>query len=441
MDPISRRTLLRGAGAALALPYLERMMPLSALAVSAPARPLRLAYAFVPNGISMPLWRPAQSGLIKSLPELLAPLEPFRGSITMLSGLSQHHAEANGDGPGDHARSAAAWLTGVQPRKTAGSDIHGGISVDQIAAAKVGGKTKFASLEIGCERGAVAGDCDSGYACAYSSSISWRSPNTPNAKETSPRLVFERLFGEENASVEQARKSNYFRASILDVVMQDTADLQRKLGKKDKEKLDEYLTGIREVEVRLKKFEDQAGVPGGAVRPGAVPVDYGEHIRLMGDMMVLAFQADLTRICTFMFANEGSNRSYPMIGVPDGHHDMSHHGNDDYKLRNKAAIDRFHMDQLAYVVQRLASVKEGDRSLLDNTMFVYGAGISDGDRHNHDDLPIMIIGKGAGALKGGEHRVFANGTPLNNLHVSLLDRMGCPGELYGDATGPLPGLF
>lgn len=398
-----------------------------------------MAFVFVPNGMSMDKWIPQNDGAMHALPDLLEPLSAYKNKLTVFSGLSQYHAEANGDGPGDHARSAAAFLTGVQPKKTAGSDIHVGISVDQIAAQKLGGSTKFASLEIGCERGAVAGDCDSGYSCAYSSSISWRGAQTPNAKETNPRLVFERLFGPEDAAVDSVRRQALYRTSILDLVMEDANDLKRRLGKNDQRKLDEYLTGVNEIQTRIKKFEADTKVPFGAKRPGSIPADYAEHIRLMGDMMVLAFQSDLTRVCTFMLANEGSNRSYPMIGVPDGHHDMSHHGTDPYKLANKAKIDKFHMDQFAYVVGRLASVKEGDKTLLENTMLVYGGGISDGDRHNHDNLPVIMLGNVGGM--GGQHKRYNDHTPLNNLYVSMLDRMGIPGETLGDATGPLPGLF
>lgn len=441
MDTLSRRTLLRGAGAALALPMLERMMPLTALATSAPEAPMRLAFLFVPNGMSMQQWTPTAAGNLNQLPPLLEPLREFKDSLNILTGLSQYHAEANGDGPGDHARSAAAWLTGVQPKKTNGADIRAGVSVDQLAAKRLGASTRFASLEIGCERGAVAGDCDSGYSCAYSGNISWRGESTPNAKETNPRQVFNRLFGEEDAAADSRQRQNNYRASILDIVFQDAQDLKRKLGKRDQHKLDEYLTGVREIEQRLLKFEADSGIPIGAVRPASIPQDYGEHIRLMGDMMVLAFQADLTRVSTFMFANEGSNRSYNMIGVSDGHHDMSHHGKDPHKLINKAKIDRFHIDQLAYILGRLASIKEGDKTLLDNMLLVYGAGISDGDRHNHDDLPILVAGRARGTLKGGLHRVYAPKTPLNNLYVSLLDRVGLPGETLGDATGSLPGLF
>lgn len=352
---------------------------------------------------------------------------------------------ALGDGPGDHARSTAAWLTGVHPKKTAGADIRNGISADQVAAQRVGHLTRFPSLEIGCERGAQSGDCDSGYSCAYSSSISWRGESTPVAKEVNPRLVFERLFGNGDAGEEaqSLRRRDLFRQSILDLVMEDASRLKGRLGGRDQKKLDEYLSAVREIEQRLVRFEgaQREFILAGAAKPKGVPSDYGEHLRLMGDMMVLAFEADLTRICTFMFANDGSNRSFAHIGVAEGHHDMSHHGRDPYKLEQKRKIDRFHAEQLAYILRKMKSVKELDGTLLDNSMIVYGAGISDGDRHNHDDLPIMLAGGGAGTVKTGRHVRYQKNTPMNNLFLSMLDRMNVPVEKLGDSTGKLQMLF
>lgn len=440
---ITRRTALRGLGTAIALPMLERMFPLSAMAQSPVVRPNRMAFLFVPNGVNMAHWTPSTVGAGFELPSTLAPLAPVRDSMSVLSGLAQRGAFALGDGPGDHARSTAAWLTGVHPKKTSGADIRVGISADQLAAQKVGDKTRFASLELGCERGALVGDCDSGYSCAYSSSISWRSESTPVAKETNPRLVFERLFGGGGAdeAEEARRRRDRYRLSVLDFVKDEAARLKGQLGARDQQKMEEYFESVREIERRIERAESQTGIPAGAARPSGVPRDYGEHIRLMGDMMVLAFQADLTRICTFMFANEGSNRSYALIGVPEGHHDISHHGKNEEKLEKKRQIDRFHTEQLAYVVSRMAKIEEPGGTMLDNTMLVYGGGISDGDRHNHDDLPILLFGRGAGSLTPGKHVRYASGTPMNNLFVSLLDRMGVHGETLGDATGKLAELL
>jgi hypothetical protein len=444
-EPLSRRKLLRGMGATVALPMLESMMPLTALAASAKTPPLRMAFLFVPNGVSMEHWTPATEGAGFEIPDVLAPLSNLRGQFSILTGLTQHHAEANGDGPGDHARSAAAWLTGVQPKKTAGADIHNGISVDQVAAKMVGQGNRFASLEIGCESSRQAGDCDSGYSCAYSSSISWRGEATPNAKEVNPRLVFERLFGDGDAQGQMTswyRRSHY-KQSILDFVLEDANQLHAQLGGKDKQKLDEYLTGLREIETRLARMEDAslALSSQGIKSPAGIPVEYAEHIRLMGDMMVLAFQGDVTRVATFMFANEGSNRNYPMVGVPEGHHDVSHHGTDPRKLEAKRLIDRFHVEQLGYILTKMHNIKEVDGTLLDHTMLVYGGGISDGNRHNHDNLPILFAGKANGAFKQGRHVKYVDGTPMTNLFLSMLDRMGAPIDKLGDSTGRLQGLF
>lgn len=434
---LSRRTFLRGLGTAIALPTLESV----GVAASA-APPARLAFLFVPNGMSMDQWRPGKAGALATMPELLKPLEPLRKKVTVLSGLTQVGASAQGDGPGDHARSAAAWLTGVHPRKTAGEDIRAGVSVDQIAAGVLGKNTKFASLELGCERGGLAGNCDSGYSCAYSSTISWRTESTPLAKEINPRLVFERLFGASHSgeTAEAKARRNRQNASILDFVLEDTSDLQKRLSERDAKKLDEYMTGIREIEERLVKFEKNRSEIAVAA-PVGIPSDFGEHIRLMGDMMILAFQADLTRVCSFMFANEGSNRPYPFVGVNDGHHEMSHHGKDPQKLAAKLKIDQFHIAQLAYILQRMDQVQEQGGTLLDNTFLVFGAGISDGDRHNHDDLPILMAGRGGTNLRTGQHLVYENGTPMSNLFLSLLDRVGVRLDKFGDSTGQLNPLF
>jgi hypothetical protein len=419
---------------------LEAFAPVIASASTlAPTSPLRMAFLFVPNGISMNEWTPGKVGTGFELGSVLEPLADLRGDFSILTGLTQYHAFANGDGPGDHARSSAAWLTGVQPKKTSGADIRNGISADQLAANIIGSQTKFPSLEIGCERGGTAGDCDSGYSCAYSNSISWRSETTPVAKEVNPRALFDRLFGDPSGPNSSERQE--LRKSILDFVLDDAVSLRGKLGTQDQRKLDEYLTGIRDIEKRLAKLESDskiAKIEGN--RPG-VPSSFGDHIRIMGDMMILAFQADLTRVCTFMFANEGSNRSYSNIGVNEGHHEVSHHGKDVRKLEAKRLIDRYHTEQLAYILKRLRDTKENGRSMLDNMMLVYGGGISDGDRHNHDDLPILFAGRAGGAFKQGRHVVYKNGTPLTNLYLSMLDRMGARAEKLGDSTGRLTGLF
>ncbi|HQU18899.1 MAG TPA: DUF1552 domain-containing protein [Fimbriimonadaceae bacterium] len=441
---ISRRQVLRGMGTALALPMLEGALPLSALAQSLkPAqRPNRIAFLFVPNGVNMEHWTPTAEGALDTLPTVLEPLQPLKSEFQVLTGLAQRNAFALGDGPGDHARSSAAWLTGVHPKKTAGSDIQNGISADQVASQQIGGRTRLPSLELGCERGAVSGNCDSGYSCAYSSSISWQSPTTPMPKEVNPRMVFERLFGDSELADESLQKRRKQRISILDLVAEDAAALKRKLGSRDKLKIEEYFTSVRDIETRLERMEEnEAKLVKMGQKPTGVPSDYGEHVRLMGDMMILAFQADLTRISTFMFANEGSNRNYRNIGISDGHHDISHHGKQAAKLEKKRQIDRFHVEQLAYILNRMRSIREVEGTLLDNTMLLYGGGIGDGDRHNHDDLPILLAGRGAGTLKPGRHIRFRQGTPLNNLFLSMLDKVGVDVEQLGDSTGKLQGLF
>lgn len=443
-QPIPRRTLLKGVGAAMALPMLEAMLPSGAYA-AAPAggHPVRTAFFFVPNGMHIPDWTPATEGALTKLPYILEPLHKVKGSLNVLTGLTQDHARAHGDGGGDHARSTAAFLTGCQPRKTAGADIKVGISADQLMAQRIGHLTRFPSLEIGCERGAQAGNCDSGYSCAYSSSISWRSESTPVAKEVDPRLVFERLFsnGDAQQTAESRAKRDLYRKSILDFVLEDADRLKSQLGAHDQRKMDEYFTGIRELELRLDRAAKEGAVlVNGQARPNGIPPNYDEHIRLLGDMLVLAFQADLTRIATFMFANDGSNRSYKMIGIPEGHHDLSHHGRDPNKQARIRQINRFHIAQFAYFLEKLQSVKEGEGTLLDNSIILYGAGISDGDRHNHDNLPILMAGRGAGTIRSGRHIVYPNETPLNNLLLSVMERAGAQISSFGDSKGPLPNL-
>lgn len=443
MSLINRRTLLKGLGTAIALPTLEAMLPLSAMAQSVKHTHNRMAFLFVPNGMNMDHWRPSSVGALELSPTL-APLEKVKHLCTVVSGLEQRNANALGDGPGDHARSTAAWLTGVHPKKTAGSDIKNGISIDQVAAQKLAGQTRFASLELGCERGAQAGDCDSGYSCAYSSNVAWRSESTPVAKETNPRLVFERLFGgDPSESIESRARRAQTRKSILDFVLDDATDLKKVLGRRDQQKLDEYLGSVREIEERLVKFEKENPLLfiQGVKKPDGTPNQYGEHIRLLGDMMILAFQANLTRVCTFMFANEGSNRSYRQIGISDGHHDISHHGKDPTKLEKKRQIDLFHVQQLAYILEKMNSIEEPGGTLLQNSMIVYGGGISDGDRHNHDDLPILFAGNGGGTVATGKHVKLAKNVPMNNLFLSMMDRMNIPIEQLGDSTGKFQTLF
>lgn len=443
--PLSRRAALKGLGTAVALPWLEAMVPSfarAAASASAANGPLRMAFFYVPNGVHMQDWTPKAEGSEWEVPEILKPLAAFKDDMLVLTGLAQENGEAKGDGPGDHARALSTFLTGVHPKKTDGADIKVGMSVDQVAATKVGNATRFPSLELGTERGAQAGNCDSGYSCAYSSNISWRSETTPMAKEINPRLVFERLFADTGSGgydEAKARRDRY-RKSVLDFVAEDAKGLNGRLGANDRRKVDEYLTAVREIERRLVRVEAKADVAPNYTAPKGIPSDYREHIRLMGDMIVLAFQADLTRIATFMYANEGSTKPYPFIGVPEGHHDLSHHGNDPKKHAKIKKINTFHIEQFAYVVSRLKGIKEGDSTLLDRSMLVYGSGLGDGNRHNHDDLPVLVMGKGNGTIRTGRHLKYERKTPLNNLFLSMLDRMGAPTDRLGDSTGRLEKL-
>jgi hypothetical protein len=400
--------------------------------------PNRLAILYVPNGKNMVDWTPKKEGADFDLPTILEPLKDLQGEFSILTGLTADKARANGDGGGDHARALSAFLTGAQPRKTDGTDIRAGISVDQVIAGRIGDQTRLGSLEIGTEHGAMAGNCDSGYSCVYSSTMSWKSATQPLPKEVNPKLVFERLFGSNDPS---RAKREATRRSILDFVKEDSKDLTRNLGATDQRKLDEYFTAIRDIETRIERAAKLPPIkaPEG-VKPTGIPASYQDHIRLMNDLLVLAFQADVTRVCTFVLANEGSNKPYPFIGVSEGHHDLSHHGNDSKKKQKIRDINRFHTTQLAYLLNKLKSVKEGEGTLLDHCMIAYGSGNSDGNAHNHDDLPILLAGRGCGTIKQGRHLKYAKETPLNNLWVSLLDRMEAKVETLGDSTGALTGL-
>lgn len=433
---LSRRTLLRGLGAAVALPVLDAMTPAFAAPARAGAAPLRMAFTYVPNGIIMPGWTPASEGTAYELPRILKAFEQVREKTLLLSGLAHVNGRALGDGPGDHARAAATFLTGVHPRKTAGADIKNGISADQVAAQAIGGQTRFASLELGIEHGRIVGNCDSGYSCAYSHAIAWRSEQTPLPPEVNPKLVFERLFG---AGDETA---NPFRKSILDYVSEDARSLKLSLGAGDNRKLDEYLTGVREIEKRIEAAATRAkDTPQPDMeKPDGIPVDFEEHVNLMFDLMTVAFQTDSTRIATFMIGREGSNTTYRQIGVPDAHHGISHHRGDEEKIEKLTKINEYHAKLYAGWLQKLAATKDGDGSLLDHTMLVYGSSLSDGNRHLHHDLPILLAGGANGKLQMGRHVAYPKETPLTNLYLSLLDIAGVRPEVLGDSTGRLTSL-
>ena len=430
---LSRRTLLRGIGAAIALPALDAMQP--ALATVKP--PIRMAIAYVPNGIVMKDWTPATAGAGFDFTRILKPLEAHRDQLLVLSNLGQNNGNALGDGAGDHARAAASFLTGAHPRKTDGADINAGISVDQVAAQRIGGDSRFASLELACEDGRMVGNCDSGYSCAYSNTISWRTPATPNPPEVNPRAVFERLFGAGTPEDGATRlKRQRYNRGILDFVLEDAKRLQGGLGATDRRKIDEYLSAVRDIERRITNAEknNHEFVPA-MDKPGGVPVDYGEYTHLMFDLQVLALQSNLTRVVTFMMAREGSNRAYREIHVSDAHHSITHHRNEPELIEKVTRINCYHVEQFAYFLEKLKSVPEGDGTLLDHTMVLYGSGLSDGNHHTHVELPILLAGGRAAGFEGGRHVAYANKTPLNNLFIAMLDRMGVPAATLGDSSG------
>jgi hypothetical protein len=442
---VTRRTILRGLGVSLALPWLESLAPQASAGVAGIAGPpQRMAFMFVPNGVHLPDWTPKQFGYGFDLPHILRPLSPVHEDVMVISGLTHDKGRANGDGAGDHARSASVFLTGAQPRKTDGENIRSGVSVDQVAAQAAGKATRFASLELGCEAGRSAGNCDSGYSCAYSSNVSWASEAMPMGKETNPQLVFERLFGDGSSKNrdKNALRREELRKSILDFISEDARSLQSQLGNQDRRKLDEFLNGVREVEQRIERSDDEPkiSVDVDYPVPKGTPSDYGEHIRLMCDMMVLAFQTDRTRIATCMLADAGSNRSYRHINVADGHHDLSHHRGDAAKHAKIRDINRFHVAQLSYFLQKLKATPEGDGNLLDNSMVCYGSAISDGDRHNNENLPILLAGHAGGMIDSGRHVRVSAETPMCNLFMSMLERFGTPVDFIGDSTGRLSEL-
>ena len=442
---LPRRTFLKGMGASLGLPFLEVMLPRTVLAgaaakgAAAATAPTRMAFVFFPNGAIMRDWKPTAEGKDYELPKTLTSLAKHKNDMLVISGLAHDKGRANGDGAGDHARSCAVFLTGCQPKKTGGADIQAGMSVDQVAAEKYGKETKLPSLELGIEGGRQAGSCDSGYSCAYSSNISWKSPSQPMAKEVNPKLAFERLFGDSRD--EQARaERDFYRKSILDFVVEDSGKLNSKLGTTDRRKLDEYFTSIREIEKRIERASNNRGKLPDRPAPDGIPDTLTEHVRLMYDLMVMGFQTDTTRISTFMLASEGSNRTYPEVDVNEAHHQLSHHRNEEDKMVKIQRIDQYLTDQFAYFIDRMKATKDGDKSLLDRSMIVYGSGISDGNRHAHDDLPVLMLGKGNGSISTGRHMKVDKEVPMANLFLSMLDRVGAPTERLGDSTGKLAGL-
>ncbi|MBM3763107.1 MAG: DUF1552 domain-containing protein [Acidobacteria bacterium] len=440
---LGRRTFLRGIGTALALPVFDAMTPAFAAPARSGAAPVRMAFLYVPNGIIMKDWTPKETGRGFEFSKTLKPLEAYRDQINVLSGLDHKNGEALGDGAGDHARAGATWLTGVHPRKTE-RDILAGTSLDQIAAKELGSRTMVPSLELGLDENRMVGGCDSGYSCAYSNTLCWSSPTTPLPLESNPRAVFERLFGDGETTDPAARAMlSRQNRSILDFVREDAAKLGQTLGTSDKRKLGEYLESIREIERRIQKAEERAatGAPIPAMdQPGGIPPTFEEHAELMFDLMTIAFQADITRVITLMIGREGGNRTYRSIGVPDAHHGLSHHFNDPAKIERLQKIDQHHVDLLGRFLKRMSSTVDGDGSLLDHSMVLYGCSISDSNKHEHHNLPTLLAGRGAGRIAGGRHIVYRRGTPMTNLFLNMLDGVGVKEDKFGDSTGRIEHL-
>ncbi|MEA2736588.1 MAG: hypothetical protein QOE14_3039 [Humisphaera sp.] len=463
---IHRRTFLRGVGAAMALPMLDAMIPSLGSVVTAatttPANlPKRMAFVYVPNGVTMSEWTPAPAAAPTTaatapatapadsfaVKRILQPLAPHQNDISVLSGFGQKNGLPLGDGAGDHARASASFLTGSHPRKTSGSDIRAGISVDQIAANRIGDQTVLPSLELSCDSGPRLGACDSGYSCAYQFNLSWRSEAMPINPEVDPKQVFERLFGDMGGSAGGGRDAQtartrraMFQKSILDFVGDDARRLSSRVGKNDRRKLDEYFAAIREIEKRVELAHKSAPRLPGGVRAPEMFDSFEEHVKLMFVMLTLAFQTVSTRVSTFIIGHEGSNRPYPFIGVNDGHHDISHHFGNAANIEKLTQINTFHARQFAYFLDKLKSVKEGDGTLLDNCMIVYGSGLGDGNGHTHENLPLLLAGRGGGTVTPGRHIKAPPSTPLNNLFCSMLDRVGAPIDRFGDSTGKFEGI-
>jgi hypothetical protein len=436
---VSRRTVLRGFGAVLALPVLDAMVPALTAAAKTGAAPVkRLGVFYVPNGMSMPYWFPKTEGLLADLPPTLKSLAAFKDRVLLCGGLADEPANRV-KGGGDHARSAGTFLTGVPYKLTSGADVFGSVSMDQIVAKELSKETQLGSLELGIESNAMLGSCDGGASCAYTNTIAWSDPTTPLPIENDPRAVFERLFGTSGSTDRGARLARIEQdRSILDYVNEQLRRLQKQIGPQDKVRVDEYLTSVRDVERRIQMAEEQNARELPVVdQPIGIPADYQEHARLMMDMLALAYQTDLTRVSTFMLAKEVSGRSYPEIGVGDSHHPVSHHQDEPAKLERLHKINEYHFRQFAYLVDKLSKLPEADGTMLDHTLFLYGTGISDSNTHFHDDLPIALVGGKAAGIKGGRFIRYPKGTPLTNMHLTVLENMGVHPESIGDSTGKL----
>ena len=435
---LARRTFLRGVGTVIALPMLDAMIPAFATAAERKA-PVRLVFGYVPNGMMMKDWTPKRVGKDFEFTRILKPLEPFREDMLVLTGLSHH----NGAIFGDHAAAMATFLTGVAPKKSSNTDLNLGISMDQIAAQAIGSKTRLPSLELGCEATRSVGNCDGGFSCAYLDSMSWRDTTTPLPPETNPRAVFERLYGSFDTDPDPKVRAriNENRKSMLDYVSERTQRLVGTLGPSDRQKIDEYLTSLRDIEKRIARVENENQLTPETEKPAGVPTSFVEHAKLNNDLLVVALQADVTRVATLLYAKEASTRSYPELGFSDAHHPVTHHRNRPELIEKATKIECHHIEQFAYLVKKLKSIQDGDGTLLDHSMVVYGSAMSEQNPHFHYNVPCVVLGRGDGSLKPGRHIVYPNNsTPQTNLWLTLLDKMGVQAEKLGDSTGKLDHL-
>ncbi len=436
---LPRRTFLRGLmGTTIALPLLDSMVPALAAATQTAASPkTRLGFVYVPHGAVMDKWTPATEGAGFEFTPILKPLEPFRDRLLVVTGLANKAAESQGDGGGDHARSAPSYLSGIHPLRTEGEDVRAGTTIDQIAAQKISQDTPLPSLELGTEDTGLVGVCDVGYSCAYMNSISWRTPTQPLPMEINPRVVFERLFGDgSNAAERLARKQE--DRSILDSITGEVSHLQNGLGTRDRTKISDYLDNIREIERRIQMAEKRASLNVNVPEtPIGVPESFDEHAKIMYELQVLAFQAEITRVSTFMIARDLSQRTFPQIGVPEPHHSVSHHGNNPVMIAKLEKINNYHATLFAYFVDKLRSTPDGDGNLLDHSMILYGSSMSNPNEHNHFPLPLLVAGGASGKLQGGRHLKFAERTPMSNLLLGVLEKAGVERDTLGDSTGML----
>lgn len=434
---ISRRTILRGLGTSVALPLLDAMIPALTAAAETPAKTVRrLGVVYHPNGVIYDKWLPTGAGTAFELSPTLAGLQPFKNRLIVVTGLFMDRAEALGDGGGDHSRACGGYLNGVHVKKS-DTVVEAGISMDQIAAKAFARETQLSSLQLQMDDNSLVGSCDVGYSCAYSSTISWLTPTLPLMAENNPRMVFERLFGASDSTDSRVRAARLRQdRSILDSVLGRVQQLQRQLGAADNARMNDYLTSLRDVERRIRKTEEQSAtdVPDVA-RPAGIPESFDDHARVLYDLQLLAYQADITRVITFMYGREQSPRPYPQIGVPEPHHPVTHHQNDPVKMEKCVKIQMYHLTLFADYLEKLRNTPDGDGSLLDHMVILYGSGISNSDRHTHGPLPTLVVGGGGGALKGGRHLVYPEHTPLTNLQLTILNMLGVPTERIGDSTG------